>query len=267
MNYTILLDKLYHTYILKSSNHYLNTDLQPEFFQVNRIVHICEPISISSARRSTVKLSLQAMRIKQFLLHFKTYGYQVYCIIGHYLEDNQPFSKTCKGTITTMYQVLVFRGYKLTSLLYSYSKYIYCKPSFIRLQEIFARASSLRIFLAANRSLLYGCNGISSGNKAYSWKIVTCKNQLPCVYQNREIKLSLIKVGFYSTCTNKNRMCYEITVIILIHNYINKKIIKIDKYLIYLFIIITPFVYSISDEYFIIRTWTIHTKSTINYNP
>lgn len=49
-------------------------------------------------------------------------------------------------------------------------------------------------------------------------------------------------------------MCYEITVIILIHNYINKKIIKIDKYLIYLFIIITPFVYSISDEYFIIRT-------------
>lgn len=106
MNYTILLDKLYHTYILKSSNHYLNTDLQPEFFQVNRIVHICEPISISSARRSTVKLSLQAMRIKQFLLHFKTYGYQVSCIIGHYLEDNQPFSKICKGTITTMYQVL-----------------------------------------------------------------------------------------------------------------------------------------------------------------
>lgn len=145
--------------------------------------------------------------------------------------------------------------------------YIYCKPSFIRLQEIFARASSLRIFLAANRSLLYGCNGISSGNKAYSWKIVTCKNQLPCVYQNREIKLSLIKVGFYSTCTDKNRMCYEITVIILIHNYINKKIIKMEKYLIYLFIIITPFVYSISAEYFIIRTWTIHTKSTINYNP
>lgn len=37
------------------------------------------------------------MRIKQFLLHFKTYGYQVYCIIGYYLEDNQPFSKSCKG--------------------------------------------------------------------------------------------------------------------------------------------------------------------------
>lgn len=61
--------------------------------------------------------------------------------------------------------------------------------------------------------------------------------------------LSLIKVGFYSTCTDKNRMCYEITVIILIHNYINKKIIKMEKYLIYLFIIITPFVYSISAEY------------------
>lgn len=87
---------MYHICILKSSNHYLNTDMQPEFFQVNTIVHVREPISISSARRSTVKVSLQAMRIKQFLLHFKTNGYQVYCIIGHYLEDNRSFSKTCQ---------------------------------------------------------------------------------------------------------------------------------------------------------------------------
>lgn len=68
-----------------------------------------------------------------------------------------------------------------------------CKPTFIQMQEIFARfdKASLQTFLAANQPLSYGCYNNTGLNKAWSQTLVIANNFLGCKFL---IKLSMIKV-------------------------------------------------------------------------
>lgn len=80
---------------------------------------------------------------------------------------------------------------------------VYCKPTFIRVKEIFARfmtASSSQIFLAVNQSFSYGCY-----NNIRVWMRFGRNHQLSRTNLselNREIKSSRIKVGIQYLVVN-----------------------------------------------------------------
>lgn len=68
----------------------------------------------------------------------------------------------------------------------------FCKPTFIHVQEIFARfarTSSSWIFIAVNKSMLYGCYNDMSLDKAWSRKISgRAANQfIRCISQNKVV--------------------------------------------------------------------------------
>lgn len=56
----------------------------------------------------------------------------------------------------------------------------YCKPTFIRMWEIFVRFQELRIFLTVDLYLLYSCNTKTGVDKACSRKLIAMSQFILC---------------------------------------------------------------------------------------